>query len=164
MFLYGGSKILGFQFSYNSEILSKPIQDLSGFELTWYYFGYSYSFAVIIALVQIIGGILLLINKTKLIGAMMIFPILANIILIDFFFNIPRGALANAIVYFCCICLVLYNQRHILKNLILNSNLLGIKFYPLKSGVYSVLIILVYVFFLSCSTVLVNFMLNIIFK
>src|SRR5690606_10338367 len=83
MFRYAMVKINGQQFAYGKSLYNKTINELSGLDLTWVFFSYSPIFSNIIAFFQIIGGIFLLFNKTKLIAVAILFPILLNIILID---------------------------------------------------------------------------------
>jgi hypothetical protein len=96
---YGFAKILGTQFQtahYQQDVL---LGNASGFTLTWYYFGYSYINACIIAAAQIGGAILLLFRRTVLLGSIMLLPVMINIMLINIFYNIAIGAFANSVVF-----------------------------------------------------------------
>ena len=96
---YGFAKILGTQFhtpSYRKDML---LGEANGFALTWYYYGYSYTLAVIIACTQIGGSILLLFRRTVLLGATILLPVLINILLINVFFDIASGAFANSVIF-----------------------------------------------------------------
>ncbi|HEV9035969.1 MAG TPA: hypothetical protein VGQ51_05095 [Puia sp.] len=66
--LYGFAKILKLQFAHGQMWNDIPVGRLPGLQLTWNYFGHSYAFAVIIALCQIGGCILLLFRRTTLLG------------------------------------------------------------------------------------------------
>jgi hypothetical protein len=57
--VYGFAKINGSQFTILDSELTKPMGEVSGFWLTWYYFGYSPFYGTLIALIQIGAGILL---------------------------------------------------------------------------------------------------------
>jgi len=48
--------------------------EVSGFWLTWYYFGYSPVYGTVIALVQIAGGVLLVLPRTSLLAALVLLP------------------------------------------------------------------------------------------
>lgn len=96
---YGFAKILHTQFAHSVVRDSTPVNQLNGFELTWNYFSHSYMMAVIIACMQIGGSVLLLFRRTTLLGVVILLPILLNIVLIDVFFQIPVGALLNAILF-----------------------------------------------------------------
>jgi uncharacterized membrane protein YphA (DoxX/SURF4 family) len=94
---YGWSKLYGEQFGlHDPHLAEKPMKDLDNFYVAWYLFGQSKTFNIAVGLSQIIGSILILIPRTKLIGALVLLPILANIFLIDvcfttgiFGFNLP---------------------------------------------------------------------------
>jgi hypothetical protein len=94
---YGFAKLNGSQFTILESELDKPMGQVSGFWLTWYYFGYSKFYGNLIALAQIIGGVLLMFSRTTLLGSCLLLPIIANIILIDLFYAVDPGALLVAL-------------------------------------------------------------------
>lgn len=96
---YGFAKILKTQLQSPTYRLDMPMGDVSGFGLTWYYFGYSYTLAVIIALFQIGGSILLLYRRTTLLGVMILLPVMVNIVLINLFYEIATGAFFNSVIF-----------------------------------------------------------------
>jgi hypothetical protein len=96
--LYGFAKLNGSQFTILDSELDKPMGQVSGFWLTWYYFGYSAIYGNLIGLVQIAGGILLMFRKTTLLASCLLLPVIANIILIDIFYRIAPDALVVAIL------------------------------------------------------------------
>ncbi|KQS31010.1 hypothetical protein [Dyadobacter sp. Leaf189] len=97
--VYGFAKILKTQLQSPEFNLDIPVGELSGFALTWYYFGYSYTLAVILALFQVGGSILLLFRRTTLIGVMVLLPVMVNIVLINMFYQIAVGAFFNSVIY-----------------------------------------------------------------
>ena len=96
--IYGFAKINGSQFTILASELDKPMREVSGFWLTWYYFGYSSIYGNFIALVQITGGILLMFRKTTLLGSCILLPVITNIIFVDIFYAIDPGALLVALI------------------------------------------------------------------
>src|SRR5436190_13158380 len=88
LLVYGFAKLNGSQFTILTSELDKPMGQVSGFWLTWYYFGYSPFFGTFIALAQIGGGVLLMFRKTTLLGSCLLLPVVTNIILIDIFYRI----------------------------------------------------------------------------
>ena len=94
---YGFAKLNGSQFTILDSELDKPLGQVSGFWLTWYYFGYSQFYGNFIGLAQVLGGVLLMFGRTTLLGACLLLPIIANIILVDIFFSIDPGALLVAL-------------------------------------------------------------------
>ncbi|CAM3428520.1 hypothetical protein [Aequorivita lipolytica] len=113
MFRYGMVKLTGEQFAYGKDLYDKTINELSGLDLTWVFFSYSESFANIIALFQICGGLLLLFNKTKLLAVTLLFPILLNILLIDILYaGYPiLEAIINVSFYILVLVFICYNER-----------------------------------------------------
>jgi len=96
--LYGFAKLNGSQFTVLDSELDKPMGQVSGFWLTWYYFGYSAVYGNLIGLVQIAGGVLLMFRKTTLLGSCLLLGVITNIILVDIFYRIDLGALLVAIL------------------------------------------------------------------
>ena len=104
---YGFAKILNTQFQTADYRLDMPLSSFDGMSLTWYYFGYSYPLAVIIALFQIGGSILLLYRRTTFLGAMILLPVMVNIVLINIFYKITTGAFFNSVVYLLALVFLL---------------------------------------------------------
>lgn len=96
---YAFAKILGTQFAKDLVRDNTLTKNLSGFDLTWFYFSYSYPFAVTIAMFQITGAILLLFRKTVFLGTCILLPVMLNIVLINLFYSITNAAETNAFVY-----------------------------------------------------------------
>ena len=98
MMMYGIAKLTGAQFTVLDSELDKPLGEVSGFWLTWYYFGYSTGYGIFIALAEIAGGVLLLSRRTMVLGALVLLPVLANVVLVDVFFGIDGGAFVIALL------------------------------------------------------------------
>jgi len=96
--MFASRKIFHLQFYAPEGLTDKVASSLSGEQLTIVYFSHSYTFGLIIAAMQIGGSLLLLFRRTRLLGAFVLFPVVANIILIDIFYDIETGALIQAIV------------------------------------------------------------------
>ena len=112
---YGFAKILKTQFQTPDFFLDTPLSSLSGMSLTWYYYGYSYPMAVIIGLLQIGGSILLLYRKTTLLGVLILFPVMVNIVLINLFYKIAVGAFFNSVIYSLALVFFLFLHRERLR-------------------------------------------------
>jgi hypothetical protein len=70
LYMYGMSKLAHMPFHLAAEIAHRPVGSLSGYELTWFYYGYSRTYACILGLTQVFGATLLLFRKTALAGAL----------------------------------------------------------------------------------------------
>ncbi|TWF39600.1 hypothetical protein FHW36_10537 [Chitinophaga polysaccharea] len=112
---YGFGKIFHQQFaeSYvrNDTIVSK----LSGYSLTWNYFGHSYALSCAIAGLQIMGSVLLLFRRTTLLAVILLLPVMTNIVLIDIFYDIPAAATRNAIFFTTALLYLLLLHWQIIK-------------------------------------------------
>ena len=108
MFVYGGAKVI--QFDGASEI-DKTVSEMTGMELMWAFYGYSKSYAIIIGLFEVIGALLILFNKTRILGAIVLTTILVNVILQDIFYSVNQGALQAAIIYQAIIFCIIYLRR-----------------------------------------------------
>ena len=96
---YGFAKILKAQFYQSISANDSLVQSLSGFDLTWNYFGHSYALSVIIAIFQIGGSVLLLFRRTTLLGAVILLPVILNILLINLFYQIGALPFLYSILY-----------------------------------------------------------------
>lgn len=113
---YGFAKVLKTQFGVLYSRNDTPVGSLSGFELTWNYFGYSYKLAIILAVFQIGGGILLLFRRTTLLGVCLLMPVMVNIVLINIFYSIAVGAfLVSIIITGALIYLMVLNREPLIR-------------------------------------------------
>lgn len=95
---FGWKKLFGLQFVVPEEIASKPMNQQSGEWLTWYYYGYSFVFGLIVAIIQIVGSYLLLFRRTLLLGAIILFSFMVNLTLVNIFYQMNAGALLQSVV------------------------------------------------------------------
>ena len=95
--MFGFQKLFHLQFLTPLGMLDEPFSSFSGEWLTWSYFGHSYLFACVIGSLQIIGSCLLVFNRTRVLGLIVIMPILMNIVFIDFFYGLAPGVLLHAL-------------------------------------------------------------------
>ena len=108
LFIYGGGKLIQFD---GAPEIDKTISELTGMELMWAFYGYSKSFAMTLGILEMIGGILILIKKTRIIGCVFTSTILVNIILQDIYFGVHLGALKAAVLYQILILIILWLNK-----------------------------------------------------
>lgn len=89
--VYGFAKLNGSQFTVPAYVLDHPLGEVSGFWLTWHYYGYSTVYGTLLALVQIGGGLLLTVRRTWLVGALLLVPVAANILLVGVLYGVDLG-------------------------------------------------------------------------
>lgn len=113
--LYGIGKILGGQFyrkgNLPAEVANTTLANAEAFDIAWTFMGYSQAYILFVGISQIIGAWCLLFNRTKLIGVIILVPILLNIIVFDLIFLDMLGALASASIYFTLLLTILYFHR-----------------------------------------------------
>ena len=101
--VYGFAKLNGAQFTVLDSELARPMGQVSGFWLTWHYFGYSAVYGTLLALIQIGAAILLVVPRTTLAGAVLLLPVAANILLIDVFYGVDLGGTLAGVVLLGCV-------------------------------------------------------------
>ena len=114
LYLYGASKLAHFQFNVQDELAHRPIGSLNGYELTWFYYGYSSSYAWILGLLQLMGASLLLFRRSSLLGAALVTPMMANILLINIFFltaDLGRGPEFTSAFILASMLVLLWHER-----------------------------------------------------
>ena len=117
--IYAISKIFGGQFYMKGKlpavIASTTLENASSFTLAWTFMGHSYYYILFVGISQLIGAWFLLWNKTKLLGVLLLLPIMINILLFDIIFLDVYPALANAIIVFLMLLLILFfNSKKII--------------------------------------------------
>jgi hypothetical protein len=96
--IFGWKKMLHLQFRVALSFADRPASQLDGETLTWFYFGHSYAFACIVGCLQVGGAMLLFFRRTRLAGAVVLFPIMVNILLINIFYQMNAGALLQSVL------------------------------------------------------------------
>ena len=109
--MYGITKLNGHQLVVPDWVAQKPIGSLDGQTLTWYYFGYSHAYKYILGSIQVCSASLLLFRKTALLAAMLMLPIMVNIVLINIFYVISPGAEGVAVFITAALVLLLWHER-----------------------------------------------------
>lgn len=113
--MYGSSKLAHLQFHMNQALAQRPIASLTGYELTWFYYGYSRTYACVLGLTQVFGATLLLFRKTALLGAIVMLPVMINILLIDVFILPPDygPTVPACIICFSLVMLLCRDFQHL---------------------------------------------------
>ncbi|MGA8938412.1 MAG: hypothetical protein WB439_04530 [Acidobacteriaceae bacterium] len=114
LYFYGVSKLTGHQLVVPSWVAQRPIGSLDGYTLTWYYFGYSHTYKYILGSLQVTCASLLLFRKSALLAAVMMVPVMVNIVLINIFYSITAGAERTAVFILGCMLLLLWHEREAL--------------------------------------------------
>ena len=161
---YGLGKVIGAQFYTASRmpdgLALMPIGQVSDYDLAWVFMGRSYGYMLFIGLAEVIGAILLLFNKTKLIGTLILIPIMVNVIVFDIFFLDEYGALAGATLYLLMLLTILVINKDKIRKLIIE--LISAKKTPRisfkdKLIKYSIILVIIVLIFIG-DQIIVNFL------
>lgn len=88
MISYGWGKMTMSQFGVHSEqILDMPLREVDDFYVAWHLYGESKFFNYVTGIAEILAGVLLIFNRTVLLGALLVLSILAQIFIIDVSFT-----------------------------------------------------------------------------
>ena len=112
LFRYGWAKLTDNQFGVNEKILNTPLKDIDLFRLSWYLADHQ-PFKSFIGVSQISTAVLLLFNRTAIIGAFSSIPIWLNILVWDMTFmeGFTRAFTIRLSYYLILTFLILYNER-----------------------------------------------------
>jgi len=80
--VYGGAKLMDGQFGISAAEAAKPVGQLSLFRLSWYLFAQE-PFKSFVGISQVVAALLLLWNRTALLGALLLLPIAANVLVVN---------------------------------------------------------------------------------
>lgn len=115
MSVYGWGKLAGDQFflqgNVPADIARKTLVEATAHDIAWVFFGYSTLYLWFIGLSQALGAILLLFEKTKLLGVAVLIPILVNVIVVDVCYGVSPGPLMSAILYLLWVGVITYLNR-----------------------------------------------------
>lgn len=128
MIYYGFFKIMPIQFG---EIafwkMLQPYGESSPMGLAWTFLGYSKGYNLFMGLSEFIGGILLFHQRTRLLGGLILIPLTANIVAINFFYDIPVK-LFSLELFLMAIIIVLPDFKRLLDLIIFNKPTQSVKF------------------------------------
>ena len=85
---YGIQKLTNRQIQLGAWSYARPLGESSGVALTWAFLGYSPMFQFLLGAFEVIPGLLLLFSRTRRIGTLLMFPVLANVVMINFFLHL----------------------------------------------------------------------------
>lgn len=85
---YGVAKVIDMQFSPNLSSLDTRAADMHPMTLAWTFFGYSFKYEFFIGCSQIVAAILLVFRRTATLGAILMVTIMANIVFVNFAFDV----------------------------------------------------------------------------
>jgi hypothetical protein len=79
-------------------MLDTPARELSGMAITWAFYGRSYEYGLVLAAAQVLCSLLLFGRRTVRLGVLLFLPIMGNIVLLDYFYDIPALPTASVLL------------------------------------------------------------------
>ncbi|WP_245804700.1 hypothetical protein [Halobacillus hunanensis] len=101
--IYGAAKLAMGQFGEPSSEVEAIRGE--GFVLAWSFFGYSRMYEIFIGLGEVIAAILIMIPRTATLGAIIYFPIIVNVMMVNYFFDIGVQDLSTVLTVLCAFLL-----------------------------------------------------------
>ncbi len=112
MIPYALSKLVYFQFQVAASDYALPLANASGITLTWAFLGYSPVFQVLLGVFELVPALLLFSARTRRFGALLMFPVLLNVVLINYHLNLwPQTQLISEVLLALNVFLLAYDWR-----------------------------------------------------
>jgi hypothetical protein len=96
--IYATPKLMAAQFRVPESVYDTPLAQVSDFWLAWSFYGRSPEYQVILGLTELVIAVLLISPRTKTLGALCSLPVSINILMVDYFFGVPTGAMIVAAI------------------------------------------------------------------
>jgi hypothetical protein len=110
MMPYAIDKLLNYQFKVDSWRYAQPLGWIDGKTLIWAMLGFSSSFQILLGVFELVPALLLLNARTRRLGTLLMFPVLLNVVLFNFFFNLwPGTKIVSSFLLALNIFLILYD-------------------------------------------------------
>jgi hypothetical protein len=135
--------MFGGQFYMNGELPTEvaniTLGEVDSFTLAWTFMGHSFYYVSFIGITQLIGAWFLLWNKTKLLGVMILIPIMVNIIMFDLILFGVYSALAMSIIILSMLLLILsFNKQKVVQALHSLTNIQSVPKVQFKNRILTI--------------------------
>lgn len=112
MVIYGLAKLFYMQFQPpRFSRLIQPYGDSSPMGLLWTFMGYSKGYTMFTGFGELAGGILLIFRKTRTLGALVVLGVMANVMALNFFYDVPVKILSTHLVLMAMFLIALDFRR-----------------------------------------------------
>lgn len=112
MIVYGAAKVMVAQFGTPSlDKLVQPLGDSSPMGLLWTFMGYSAGYQVFTGAAELLGGILLTIRRTALLGALMVAGVMINVVALNLCYDVPVKIYSMQLLLLAIVLTIPYLRR-----------------------------------------------------
>lgn len=102
MLIYGCAKVFPMQMPPISiGILNEPVGNMSPMTMLWAMIGLHPLYEIVCGVAEVVGGVLLLFRRTALLGALVSAFVVTNVVLFNFFFDVPVKIFAANLLLAC---------------------------------------------------------------
>ncbi|MDQ3534185.1 MAG: DoxX family protein [Bacteroidota bacterium] len=123
MFSYGLAKLYYLQFAFPSyERLDQPLGEFTPMGLLWTFMGFFKGYTMFTGALEVIGGLLLLSKRTATLGALTVFGVMINVMMLNFFYDVPVKIFSSHIV-FMSVYLIFLDKDRLLRFFVLNQSI-----------------------------------------
>jgi uncharacterized membrane protein YphA (DoxX/SURF4 family) len=120
MIEYGASKVFPSQFpALTTDRLMQPFGDASPMGLLWTFMGASVAYNVFAGLGELIGGLLLTVRRTTLLGALVCIAVMSNVVMLNFSYDVPVKVYSSHLLLMA-VFLAAHDLRRLTNLLVLN--------------------------------------------
>jgi hypothetical protein len=128
---YGAAKVIPSQFPAPSlDRLLQPYGDSSPMGLLWTFMGASLTYSVFGGLSEMLGGLLLILRRTTLLGALVCIGVMTNVVLLNFSYDVPVKLFSSHLLLMA-IFLTLPDLRRLANLLVFNRRVEPAEIRPL---------------------------------
>jgi len=112
LLLYGMAKLVGGQFgTLIPSQLIRTYGESSPMGLLWTFMAASKGYQIFTGAAEVLGGVLLLWKRTTTLGALTVFGVMANVMALNFFYDVPVKLLSTHLVIMSLLLIALDGQR-----------------------------------------------------
>lgn len=129
---YGAAKVLPAQFAPTPSLdaLLQPLGDFSPMGLLWSFMAASLSYTIFAGLSEMIGGLLLTVRRTTLLGALVSIAAMSNVVMLNFSYDVPVKLYSSHLLLLA-VFLILPDLRRLASFLVLNRPVAPARIEPL---------------------------------
>jgi len=132
LFGYGFAKVFPLQFQPASlRRLAEPYGEFSPMGVLWSFMGASQAYTIFGGAAEALGGFLLLFRRTTTLGAMTAFAVLANVVAMNFCYDVPVKLYSTNLLLMC-VFLLAPDLRRLLDVLVLNRPSAPARLYAIR--------------------------------
>ncbi|MCB0609609.1 MAG: hypothetical protein H6562_04975 [Lewinellaceae bacterium] len=131
MVIYGLAKLFYLQFQPpHFGKLIEPYGESSPMGLLWTFMGYSKGYTMFTGFGELAGGLLLLFRNTRTLGALVVFGVMANVMALNFFYDVPVKILSSHLVLMA-LFLIALDLRRVWQVFVANKAVEAVEIRPL---------------------------------